>query len=215
MISERKRSRTIWILPALIVTGLVAGWLLPVGPADLLAAGEQIATRPVFVALVVIGMAVLFTFGLPGSFALWLIAPFHPPLIAVPLLLAGSLAGAFGAYRFARSLGSDWRPGGAGDRVVELLNKQSDFLTQCALRILPGFPHSVINFAGGVLKLKLGWFLAACAVGLSIKWGVYAWAVYDVVEMIEDGEALSAHALLPLLVLTILLLAGAWARRRV
>ena len=206
-------SRRVWLLPVLIALGLGVAAVQPWGVAELFDFGRDLASQPWFLALVVLGMAVLFTFGLPGSLGFWLIAPFQAPLISTLLLLIGSVGGAFGAYRFSSSLRGDWEPEGFSRRIVHLLSRQGGLLTQMALRILPGFPHSVVNFAGGVLGLGLTGFLAAASVGLAVKWGIYASAVHGLVEAVEAGDALDFRTLLPLLILSVLLLAGALARR--
>lgn len=206
-------TRRLWLLPLLIVVGVMIGAVQPWGVDELLAFGRDLASNPWFLAAVVLTMVVLFTFGLPGSLGFWLIAPFQTPLLATALLVAGSVGGALGAYRFSARLRGDWEPEGFSSRVVGLLSRQGGTLTQTALRILPGFPHSLVNFAGGVLGLGLGAFLFAAIVGLSIKWGVYASAVHGLVEAVEAGEALDFRTLLPLLILSALLLAGAGARR--
>ncbi|AHE98405.1 TVP38/TMEM64 family protein [Thioalkalivibrio paradoxus] len=201
------------VLLALVVTGLVLASWYSRDLAVFLEWGDRIADQPWAMVGVVVLMAVLFSFALPGSLAFWLIAPFHPPLVSVAMLLAGSLPGALGAYFLSRRLGRQHAPRG-GERLLELLQRRGDLLTQTALRILPGFPHSVVNFAGGILRLPLGSFLLAALVGLAVKWGVYSSAVYGAVEAIETGEPLQLGTVLPLFALTALLLLGALARRR-
>jgi uncharacterized membrane protein YdjX (TVP38/TMEM64 family) len=201
------------LLLALVGFGLgLAAWATP-EPAVLLEWGQAMAARPWLVIAVVALMAVLFTFALPGSTGLWLIAPFHPPVLSVALLLIGSVAGALGAHTLSRRLGGRWAPGSRGQRMVQLLRRRSDLLTQCALRTLPGFPHSVINYAAGMLSLSLGPFLLAAVIGLTFKWGVYTWVIQSAVAAIETGETLRPQTVLPLFVLAALLLLGALARR--
>ena len=205
--------RRLWWLLLLIVAGTIIGSIQPFGVEELLGFGRELAEKPLFLAGVVLAMAVLFTFGLPGSLGLWLIAPFQPPLVATVLLVCGSVAGAFGAYQFSHRLRGEWEPEGFGKRVVDFLSRHGSWVTQIALRILPGFPHSVVNFAGGMLGLGLVGFLTAALVGLSIKWGVYAGAVHGLVEAVESDQALDITTLAPLLALSVLLLIGAAARR--
>jgi len=97
---------------------------------------------------------------------------------------------------------------------MDTLKARSDLLTQCAMRVLPGFPHSVINFAAGLGHIALGRYLLAAALGLAVKWAVYSSAIYGALEAIEEEDPLQMDVLLPLLALTALLLAGAWYRRR-
>ncbi|MGF1615263.1 MAG: VTT domain-containing protein [Gammaproteobacteria bacterium] len=202
------------LLLTLILAGLVLGWWRTQDLTVLLDWGNQIADRPLAMVGVVALMAVMFTFALPGSLALWLIAPFHPPLVSIAMLVTGSLVGALGAHRVSHRLGKRRSPGRNAKRLVELLSRRSDLLTQAALRVLPGFPHSFVNYAGGLLGLPLGTFLLAALLGLTVKWGVYATAVYGAVEAIETGNALKPQTVLPLFLLAAFLLLGASARSR-
>lgn len=175
----------------------------------------QASHHPVVIIGVMSIMAVTLAVGLPGSIGLWLIAPFYPPLIATVMLTLSSVAGAFGAYQIAARAGQRWTPGGLTLKVMQMLERRSDLMTQCALRILPGFPHSVINFAAGLRTISLKTYLLAAALGLSIKWGVYSSAIYGALEAIETEDALQFDVVLPLIALALLLLVGAWFRRRV
>ena len=201
------------VLGSLVASGLLLASRYGQDLAAFLEWGNRIADQPLAVVVVIVWMAVLFTFALPGSLAFWLIAPFHPPLGSVAMLLAGSVAGAYGAYRLAQRMGPGHAPRGSGS-LLDLLRQRGDVATQIALRVLPGFPHSVVNYAGGALHLPLPGFLLAAFLGLAVKWGVYASAVYGAVEAIESGDALDPRTLLPLFVLAGLLLLGALVRRR-
>ncbi len=211
----RDLTRKLWVLPALIFLGALVSIWQPFSMEELLVWGRAASANPLIVAAIVIAMVLLFAFGLPGSFGLWLIAPFQPPLVATALLVLGSVLGALGAYAFSRRLRGDWQPHGFAGKVVRLLDNRGGIMTQTALRILPGFPHSVINFAGGLLLLPLLAFTLSAVVGLTVKWGVYATAVHGLTEAVETGNAVQASTLYPLLALSALLLAGAWARSRI
>ncbi|MFC2992819.1 MULTISPECIES: TVP38/TMEM64 family protein [Halomonas] len=176
---------------------------------------EEASHHPVVVITVILVMAVTLALGLPGSIGLWLIAPFYPPLAATPMLIVGSVVGALGAYWISARVGDRWPPKGLTLKIMRRLERRSDFLTQCALRVLPGFPHSVVNYAAGLLRLPLGTFIVAAIIGLGMKWAVYASAIYGALEAVENDEAVSISVILPLLALTALLLLGAWVRRRV
>jgi uncharacterized membrane protein YdjX (TVP38/TMEM64 family) len=170
--------------------------------------------HPAVIASVMVAMALTLAVGLPGSIGLWLIAPFYTPLVATLMLTVSSVVGAWGAYALAARLGERWQPRGLTLKVMEHLKARSDLLTQCAIRVLPGFPHSVINFAAGLGKISLGRYLLAACLGLSVKWAVYSSAIYGALEAIEEEDALQWDVMLPLLALTLLLLLGAWYRRR-
>lgn len=202
-----------WILGGFLVTGLVLAIWHPVRLAVLLEWGQWLTGHPVMLAMLVIVMAVMFAFALPASAFVWLVAPFHPPVLAVSILLAGSVLGALSAYGLAYHLGRGWELGRRTRRIMAFLAKRSDLATQCALRILPGFPHSVVNYAGGILRLPLRGFVGAAVIGLSVKWGVYATAIHRGVGALERGELIDGWDLLPLVMLALLLLLGGWARR--
>jgi len=203
------------LLLTLAVTGLVLATWHARDLTVLLEKGDAIADRPAAMVAVVVLMIVLFTFALPGSLGLWLIAPFHAPVVSVAMLLVGSVLGALGAHTVSHRLGKRWSPGANAERLVEILSHRSDLLTQSALRVLPGFPHSFVNYAGGVLALPRGTFLLAALLGLTVKWGVYATAVHGAVEAIETGDALQPQTVLPLFVLAALLLLGGLVRKRI
>lgn len=204
-----------------LVIGLVAVALifatlmfLPIPVATIMSWGSGVANNPFAVAAILILMAVTMSVGLPGSMCFWLIAPFHPPLTATMLLLVGSLAGAVGAYHFSAHLVSEHKPQGRmASRVFDILTRRSDLFTQTALRVLPGFPHVLVNFTCGLLRLPLPTFILAAILGLTSKWAVYATAVYGARSALQAEESLSFTALLPLGILGVMLLISGQLKR--
>lgn len=211
--SLRRHWRRLAIGAGLVMAAYLWLWYSP-ELADVQHWAEQTSHHPLTVMGVVLLMAVTLALGLPGSIGLWLIAPFYPPLAAIPMLTLGSVLGAFGAYRLSARMGSLYQAGRLTRRVSRMLDNHHDLLTQCALRVLPGFPHSVINYVAGWQRLPLGNFLLAAILGLGVKWAVYASAVHGALEAIEEDGALGMGVVLPLVALTLLLLIGAWMRRR-
>lgn len=212
-----RRHKTLTLACSLAL--LVAlGWLLPVTIADLWDWGARVSGHPLAMLGIVVLMATLMSFGLAGSLCFWAIAPFHPPWLSICMLLAGSMGGALGAYRVGQGLGSNWRAGAASRRVLRLLARRSDLLSQSALRVMPGVPHALVNLAAGVLRLPLLTFASAAAIGLGIKWAVYTHAVHGMVSASQAEEALALDAVAPLLVVGVLLVSGGaiqriWTRR--
>lgn len=186
----------------------------PVAVADTLALGEALAPHPATIPLLILVQALLLALALPGTLMLWVVAPFYPPLVAAAILTAGSTLGALAAYHTASWLGGIWRPGPTGRRVVHLLHRQGDVWTQLTLRVLPGFPHSVVNYVSGTLGLPLGGFLLAAVLGLGMKWVVYAYAVHTLVQSGVEGEGVGMASLLPLAALATLLAGGRWLQGR-
>ncbi|MDR9440296.1 MAG: VTT domain-containing protein [Halomonas sp.] len=217
MFNVRSPSRP-WRWAAISATLLMAGYLwIWHSPelADVQHWADEASHQPAVIISVILIMAVTLALGLPGSIGLWLIAPFYTPLAATLMLTVGSVAGALGAYYLSSRFSDRWTPRGLTRKVMDKLERRGDFLTQCALRVLPGFPHSVVNFAAGLLRLPLATFVMAAIIGLVMKWGVYASAIYGALEAVEQEEAVSPDVILPLVALTLLLLSGAWLRRRV
>lgn len=212
-LTNRRRWRLV-ALGVLVISGIVLASLEPVDRGALLDWGRALAADPRAVAGLVAAQALLFSFGLPGSVVFWLIAPFHSPLVATALLVTGSVAGAAGAHRVARFLGSDLQARIRDSGTLQVLRSRSDFLSQCALRVLPGFPHAAINLGGGLLRLPLLVFLLAAAAGLAGKWGLYAWAVHGIVERDGDVLQLGVADVVPLLVLAAFLGVGSLFARR-
>lgn len=206
--------RWVAIGAALLMAGYLWIWHSP-ELADVQRWADEASHHPVVIISVIVIMAVTLAIGLPGSIGLWLIAPFYTPLVATLMLTVGSVAGALGAYYLSSRFSYRWTPGGLTRKVMDKLERRGDFLTQCALRVLPGFPHSVVNFAAGLLRLPLSTFVMAAIIGLAAKWAVYASAIFGALEAMESEEAVSPNVIFPLVALTLLLLAGAWLRRRV
>jgi uncharacterized membrane protein YdjX (TVP38/TMEM64 family) len=212
---ERRRHRLrLMFFGALAVAVIGVTAYQPVAAADAIAWGEALAASPYTIPLLILLQALLLAFALPGTLMLWVVAPFYPPLVAAAVLTTGSTLGALGAYLAARGLGRSWRPGPTAQRVLRLLQRQGDIWTQLALRVLPGFPHSVVNYGAGTLGLPLPGFLLAAAIGLGVKWVVYAYAVHALVQTGLEGESMGAVTLLPLIGLAVLLAGGRWLRAR-
>lgn len=208
----------LWRWVAVVATLLMAGFLwIWHSPelADVQRWADEASHHPAVIVSVIAVMAVTLAIGFPGSIGLWLIAPFYAPPIATLMLTLGSVAGALGAYYLSSRFSDRWTPRGLTRKVMGKLERRGDFLTQCALRVLPGFPHSVVNFAAGLLRLPLATFVMAAIIGLALKWAVYASAIYGALEAVESEQAVSPSVILPLVALTLLLLIGAWLRRRV
>ena len=203
-----------WTLPALVILGLLIAAWSPVETDTLLRWGQQVGTNPWVWIAVGTAMALFFTFGLPGSLGLWLIAPFNPPWLSTILLVIASTIGAIGGYKFSVAMAGADDHKKEPNKLVQILQRRSDLLTLTALRMLPGFPHSAINFASGLTHVPRMRFIVATILGLSVKWGVYASAIYGIRDAAEAGDALGLTTVLPLLILVILTLIGVWFKSK-
>jgi uncharacterized membrane protein YdjX (TVP38/TMEM64 family) len=163
---------------------------------------------------IVAAMTLLFAFALPGTTVFWVAGILYPPPIGVALVMTGGLAGALAAYHIAGTAGGAWAHEWRDDRLMRFLRTRSDFLTLAAVRTLPTFPHSVINYSAGVLGVPLGRFLAASALGFALKGSLYVTAIHNAANAGAVEEALSWGVVAPLIVLALLFLVAAIARKR-
>lgn len=162
----------------------------------------------------VAAMTVLFAFALPGTAMFWLAGIVYPPPIGVVLVMTGGLTGALAAYHIAGNAGGAWAHERRDDHLMRFLRTRSEFLTLPAVRTLPTFPHSVINYSAGVLRVPLGRFLTASALGLALKGSLYVTAIHNAANAGAVEEALGWGVVAPLIGLALLFLVAAFARRR-
>lgn len=202
------------LLAALAVAGLAVEAFDLVDWREALARARGHAAHWWLPPALVLLQVVLYLFGLPGSTVLWLVAPLYPPLAATAVLAAGGVGGALAAYAFARRLSGPALARLRGHRAFRLLERETDFLFLCALRLVPAFPHSVLNYGAGVLRMPLMAFLGATAIGFAVKAFLYASAIHHALEATEPAQLLRLEALLPLVALAAVLLAARALRRR-
>jgi uncharacterized membrane protein YdjX (TVP38/TMEM64 family) len=211
--TDKANLKHLMIGGAVLLVLILAFILSPFATDEIITWGTELSRHPLAAALIVLLMALLMSFGLPGSMCFWLIAPFHPPLAATALLVTGSCAGAIGAYHVGARLSAATPATRIGRQVNALLARRSDLLTQIALRMLPGFPHVLVNFTCGILKLPLPTFISAAVIGLTIKWAVYSSAVYGATSALQAEKSLSLSTLMPLAILGIMVLISGQVRR--
>lgn len=157
----------------------------------------------------------LFAFGLPGSAVLWLAAPLYPPAAAAAILTAGGCGGALAAHALARRLSGDALARVRAGRGFRVLQREGDFLVLCALRLAPGMPHSVINYASGVLNLRLVPFLGSSALGFGLKSFLYSSVIHGALSADRPADLLAPGVLGTLVGSVVVSLAArAWMRRR-
>jgi uncharacterized membrane protein YdjX (TVP38/TMEM64 family) len=214
---SRQALRRLW-KPALLVA-LVAGGILAErqGYFDWQEAVDRAQQHADawWLAAALVGIQIaLFTFGLPGSLVIWAAGVVYRPSVATLVVVAGTLGGALGAYYFAATVASGWRQQMEGSRFLSILARRGGLLPLVAVRVLPTFPHSVINFGAGTLRLPLGRFLLATAIGMTVKGGLYVTAIHHAVEADSLAEALDWRVGLPLLGIAVLFLVAALIAER-
>ena len=141
------------IVIVLITAGILlnfAGWL---DAEEILVVARGYADHWWLVVILILLQMVLFTFALAGSLVLWVAAPLYPPAMATFILAAGATLGGVGAYFFSGYMTDEWIKRIENSQAYKLLHKQDNFFTLFALRVFPAFPHSLVNYSSGVLKV--------------------------------------------------------------
>lgn len=156
--------------------------------------------------VLIIGQMLLYAFALPGTGLILIVGVLYKTWLAAFIIAAGGLFGGICAYWLAKKSGAPWIKRIEKSRYYELLRIQGDMLTLTALRCLPMFPHSVINYASGLLRIPWSRFIMSTAIGFAVKGYVYASALYEASHAQTMEELVSFKTLLPLLVLALMMI---------
>ena len=176
--------------------------------------GEVHAHRWWFPPALVFVKIVFYTFAFPGSVFFWVAGLLYHPLEATGLICAGGVGGALCAYFFSRKMSQSSARKIKASRFFGIMEKHGDFVSLCAVRTMPSFPHSIINYGAGMLSLPLPGFALSSLIGFAAKGYVYASAIRLAGTADEIGDALSPGAVVPLLALAALFIAGKLLQRR-
>jgi len=158
---------------------------------------------------------IMFTFALAGSFFLWIAAPLYPPAMATFILTAGATLGGVTAYLFSKRLTDDWVEKIENSHAYKLLHKQDNFFVLFALRVFPAFPHSLVNYSSGILKVKLSHFIPAAILGIAIKSYIYSNVIYNATTSASVEELFDISTYGPLILLSAITLIGVFIRYRI
>ena len=203
------------IIVALMIS---AGILLEIaGLLDaekMLSIARQYSDKWWLVLILIILQIILFTFALAGSFFLWIVAPLYPPAMATFILAAGGTIGGVCAYLFSKRLTDDWIARIEKSHAYRLLHKHDNFFVLFALRVLPAFPHSLVNYSSGILKVKLSHFILAAISGLAIKCYIYSLVIYNAASSASIDDLFNISTYGPLVLLSMISLAGVFIKYR-
>ncbi len=166
------------------------------------------------VAALILVQAILFTFALAGSIFLWVAAPLYAPPMATFILAAGGALGGLGAYFFAEYLSEELRAKIQSSRSYKLLQAQHNFFSLFAMRVFPGFPHSLVNYSSGILEVKLSHFIAAAILGISIKSYIYARVIYRASDSPSFDLLFDISVIGPLILLSVISALGVFINYR-
>lgn len=202
----KKHINKLLILLILIVSGVTLQLTGLLDPKEMIAIAREYSDQWWLVVMLVLFQIILFTFALAGSTFLWVAATLYPPMTAALILAAGAMLGGISAYFFSRKLTDEWIHKVENSRVYKLLQKEDNFFTLFALRIMPAFPHALINYSAGILQIKLVPFMITAFLGIGIKSYVYAKVIYKATTTGSFAELLDFSTFGPLLLVSMAIL---------
>ncbi|GAB6057795.1 TVP38/TMEM64 family protein [Desulfonatronum parangueonense] len=160
------------------------------------------------VPILICAQAFPFALALPGSIMFLVIGLLYDPLPATAMITAGGVLGSTLAYFLSGRLASNWVARAQRGRMYQILRRNTNFMMLCAMRTLPGFPHSIINYGSGLLDVPLKRFVISATIGYMLKGLLYASILHNVMDIEEGREMISLEVLWPLIVLAGLFIAG-------
>lgn len=202
------------IVAVLISIGLLLDFYGLLDANKVLVVAREYADYWWLVIVLILLQIVLFTFALAGSLVFWVAASLYPPAMATFILATGATLGGVGAYFFSGYMTDEWVKKIENSHAYKLLHKQDNFFTLFALRIFPAFPHSLVNYSSGILRVKLSHFIAAAFLGVGIKSYVYADIVYNLTTTASVKDLLNVSTIAPLVILSLLTFLGVYIKYR-
>ena len=197
--------RKVSILLLLIMLGVILQLSGLFEVEGLLMFAREYADKWWLILVLILVQIFLFTFALAGSLVFWVVAPLYPPLISTLIVAVGAMLGGVGAYFFSRYISDDWVKKIENSHAYKILHKEDNFFTLFALRVFPGFPHSLVNYSSGILQVKLSHFVAAAFLGVGLKSYIYADIIYNISETSSVKDLLNVSTILPLVLLSLII----------
>ncbi len=152
-------------------------------------------------------MTGMYALALPGSIIVILMALLYPPLYATLLAATAGLIGSLLAYYMTRTLTAAHAERYAHTWLFQRIRHGTGFWIMLALRVLPGFPHAILNYSAGILHMQIGWFALSTATGFAIKGFVYTSAIHNATSLGQE-PTWSLATTWPLLVMALLAASG-------
>lgn len=202
------------ILGLIVIAGVILHQTGVIDWHTLLEMGELYAHTWWFPAAIVIVKAVLYMFAMPGSSMYWISGLFFRPPVATTLVVIGGVSGAVLAYYFSQKMSQEMADRIRTSRFFGIMRNHSDFATLSAIRTLPNFPHSIINYGSGILNVPMPRFLLSTIIGFTAKGYLYTSAIHYAATADELAEVVRWETILPLVGLTLLFIIGKLLQRR-
>lgn len=188
-------------LGVLIVAGALLSFSGLFDPGEMIVLARQYTDHWWLPAILVLAQVVLFTFSLPGTVFLWVAAALFPPVTAALILAVGATLGGVSAYYFSATLSDEWVHRVESSHVYKVLHKQDNFFALLAMRIMPAFPHGLVNYSSGILKINLLYFVLAAFIGIGLKSYIYAGVIYQAASGASLNDLLDVTIFGPLVLL--------------
>ncbi len=150
----------------------------------------------------------LYAIAMPGSSLIWIAAILYNPVQATLLIICGGTLGGFVGYFLSKKISSKDQSEKKESIFFGFLQNNSNFTALCAARMIPGFPHSVINYGAGILDIPWLRFVLATLVGFAVKGFVYSSAIHEVIEISDISELEKLEKVWPLLLIAGLMIIG-------
>jgi uncharacterized membrane protein YdjX (TVP38/TMEM64 family) len=188
---------------ALILTGVCLELTGFIDVRELVSLAREYSQHWWLIVVLILLQALLFSLALAGSLFLWIAAPLYPPAMATFILALGGTLGGLGAYLLSRYLSLEWRQQIENTHGYRLMQSQDNFYALFALRVLPAFPHAIINFSAGLLSARLGHFIIAALLGIGIKSYLYAAVIHSASNDLSVDLLLDFDVIAPLILLSL------------
>lgn len=196
------------LLLVLIAVGIFLQLSGLLDPKQIIDYSRQYADQWWLMVLLIILQAVLFTFALAGSLFLWVVAALYVPFEASVILAVGAALGGVSAYFFSQRLTAGWVARVESSKVYLMLSANDNFFVLLAMRLMPAFPHSVINYSSGILRVNLVSFIMASLIGVGVKSYVFSVVIYQAASTGSLYDLLDINILSPLIIVSVLMFAG-------
>lgn len=211
----RKHRQKLLILLLLVAVGISMQVFDLLDPRELIQIARQYADHWWLIIVLILLQALLFTFALAGSQFLWIAASLYPPTMATFILTTGATLGGLSAYLFSARLTEEWSDKVQASRVYRLLDKQDTFFTLLAMRIMPAFPHALINYSSGMLGIKWRYFIPTAIIGISAKTYAYAQVIYHAASTDSFTKLLDFSTYGPPLLIALTIITGLFIKYRI